>query len=65
MCQKGEKAIDYMVLEMMQKEPGSSAVDQDIPGRPKAYLPFSRTEPRLYSLPDGFAGKSLGQPTSG
>lgn len=50
---------------MMQKEPGSCAVDQDIPGRPKAYFLFSRTEPRCYSLPDGFVGKSLGQLTSG
>lgn len=54
-----------MVLEMMQKEPGSSAVDQDIPGKPEAYFPFSGTEPGLYSLPDGFAGKPLSQQTSG
>lgn len=49
-------AIDCMVLD---------AVDQGIPGRPKIYFSFSKREPRLYSLTNGFPGKSLGQLTSG
>lgn len=49
-------AIDGMVLD---------AFDQDIPTRPKIYFSFSKTEPRLYSLTNGFPGKSLGQLTSG
>lgn len=33
--------------------------------RPKIYFLFSKTEPRLYSLTNGFLGKSLGQLISG
>lgn len=41
------------------------AVDQDMPARPTMYFSFSKREPRLYSLTNGFPGKSLGQLTSG